>query len=246
MDTWQKIIKLGTVDSTNTYTWKKLKETQFPEGTIFSAMQQTAGRGNGSNQWESEKGKNILLSLILYPTYIAIENQFLISKAISLGIANYAQSKTDGIKIKWPNDIYYKDRKIAGILIENTIKGTKINASVVGIGFNINQETFKSNAPNPVSLKQITGKNYSPDQEIIKLRNNIRFFYDLLKAGKLDEINHNYLKCLYRFNEFAMYKSQNIKFKAKITGISDFGHLQLTTENGEQKQFDFKEVEFIL
>ncbi len=246
MDSWQKIIMLNNVDSTNLVLAKHLKSNLEPEGTIICTLYQNAGKGNGDNSWESEKGMNILLSMVLNPTFLPIEKNFLISKAVSLGIANYVMAKISSVKIKWPNDIYYQDKKLAGILIENSIKGSNIYQSIVGIGLNLNQLRFLSDAPNPVSIKQITGKTYSINQEIVKLRSNIRFFYNKLKAGKYQEIDNEYLKCLYRYNEQHTFKKDQETFKAKITGINSFGHLQLTTENQELKEFGFKEVEFII
>ncbi len=246
MDPWQRIVKLDSLESTNAYVSGLLKKTMPEEGSIYSSLFQSAGKGIGQNKWESEKGQNLLFSLVLYPSFLPVENQFLISKAVSLGIANYIQAKTNYIKIKWPNDIYYKDKKIAGILIENSIKGSNLNSSIIGIGFNLNQAEFKSDAPNPASLHQITKKTYSIDQELIKIRTNIRFFYDKLKAGKLEEINQEYLKCLYRFNEIHEFKTGNEIFKARITGINEYGHLQLTTENNEIREYGFKETEFVI
>jgi BirA family transcriptional regulator, biotin operon repressor / biotin---[acetyl-CoA-carboxylase] ligase len=246
MDPWQRILKLDSVESTNDYVSGILKETKPEEGSVYSSLFQSAGKGIGQNKWESEKGKNLLFSLVLYPSFLPVENQFLISKTVSLGIANYIQAKTNNIKIKWPNDIYYKEKKIAGILIENSIKGSNLNSSIIGIGFNLNQAEFKSDTPNPVSLNQITKKTYSIDQELVKIRTNIRFFYDKLKAGKFEEINQEYLKCLYRFNEIHDFKTGEEIFKARITGINKYGHLQLTTENNEIREYGFKETEFVI
>ena len=246
MEVWQKVIKLDTVNSTNKHLAKLLKELKYPEGTLVSSLFQSEGKGQGSNSWESEKGLNILCSLVLYPDFLSIEKNFFLSKIVSLGIARYVQTKINHVKIKWPNDIYYQNKKLSGILIENTIKGSNINRCIVGIGFNLNQNIFLSNAPNPVSLNQISQTVYSVDQEIIILRDNIRIFYDKLRAGKFDEINQEYLKCLYWFDEFRSFKSDTEAFTAKITGISEIGHLQVLTENQEKKEFDFKEIEFVV
>ncbi len=246
MDPWQRVVKLDSLESTNDYVSGLLKEKKPEEGSIYSSLFQSAGKGIGQNKWESEKGKNLLFSLILYPSFLPVEDQFLISKAVSLGIANYIQAKTNNIKIKWPNDIYYKEKKIAGILIENSIKGSNLNSSIIGIGFNLNQAEFESDTPNPVSLHQITNKTYSIDQELVKIRTNIRFFYDKLKAGKFEEISREYLKCLYRFNEVHEFKTGKEIFKAQITGINKYGHLQLTTESNEKREYGFKETEFVI
>lgn len=246
METWQKIIKINSVDSTNSYFSNLLKKSKYGEGSILSTLFQSKGKGLGQNSWESEKGKNLIFSLVLYPEFLPIDKNFLLSKAVSLGIVNYLQAKTKDIKIKWPNDIYYQNRKLAGILIENSIKGSNICQSIIGIGLNLNQTDFMSKAPNPMSLTQITNKTYSPDQEIVKLRNNIRFFYDKLKAGKFEEINKEYLKCLFRFNEVFSFNSKGQSFNAKITGVNEYGHLQVLTENQEKKEFEFKEIEFVI
>ncbi len=246
MENWQHIIQLNTVDSTNNYTNSYLKKHILPEGSIICSLYQTLGKGLDRNTWEGEKGKNILLSLVVYPNFLKIEDQFMLSKAVSLGILNYCHTKSNNITIKWPNDIYYKDQKLAGILIENSLKGSVIEHSIIGIGLNVNQEKFLSDAPNPVSLKQITGKNYSLQQEIIKLRNNIQFFYEKLKTGKTKSVDKDYLKCLYRFGKLSTYKSGNTIFQGKITGVNQFGHLQVTCPDGEKKEFDLKEIEFVM
>ncbi len=246
MESWDKIINLHEVDSTNSYLSNLLKDSDLAEGTIVSTLFQNSGKGHGSNTWESEKSQNILISILLYPHFLPIEKNFLLSKAVSLGIVNYVLYRSNQIKIKWPNDIYYQDKKLAGMLIENRIQGSTLHKSIVGIGININQTIFKSNAPNPISLKQITNNSHSVDQEIIRLRNSIRFFYNKLKSKEFDEINAEYLKNLYRYNETHSFKQNNKIFNAKITGISDFGYLQLLTEHNKKLEFDFKEVEFVI
>ncbi|MDA3953578.1 MAG: biotin--[acetyl-CoA-carboxylase] ligase [Bacteroidales bacterium] len=245
MKSWEKIVNLDMVDSTNNYFSKTLKENKVSEGSIISTLFQSSGKGLGNNTWESEKGKNLICSLLLYPDFLPIDKNFLISKTISLGIVDYLKSKTNEIKIKWPNDIYINDKKIAGILIENAIKGSSINQCIVGIGLNLNQTQFISDAPNPVSLTQITDDIYSIEKELIKLREHIRIFYKKLKSGKYEEINEKYINYLYRFNEYFTYKSNNNTFKAKITGVNEFGHLQIINTNQEKMEFEFKEIEFV-
>ena len=183
---------------------------------------------------------------MLYPTDLPLDKHFLLSKVISLGLVDYVSAKTNHIKVKWPNDIYCQDKKLAGILIENVIKGNSIKQSIVGIGLNLNQTVFTSDAPNPVSLKQITGKNYLIEQEIVKLRSSIRFFYKKLIQNQFEEINTEYLKCLYRFNSTHNYKIKDRLLKAKITGVSEFGYLQIETLENEKLEFDFKEIEFVI
>jgi len=246
MESWQNIIFLDKVNSTNQYLSKLLKDSKLAEGSIVSTTYQETGKGQGNNAWESEKGKNLLVSMVLYPAFLPIDKNFLLSKIISLALIDYLLEETKDIKIKWPNDIYYKDKKIAGILIENIIKGSNINQSIVGIGLNLNQSDFTSDAPNPVSLSQITGKNYLIEEEIIKLRNFIRAHYQKLMLNKYPEINKEYLKFLYRFNSYHQYQANNQYFTAKITGVNEFGYLQLDTKAKEKIEFDFKEVEFVI
>ncbi|MCX6329107.1 MAG: biotin--[acetyl-CoA-carboxylase] ligase, partial [Bacteroidia bacterium] len=148
------------LSSTNDQASLLLKTESPPEGTVIYTDSQSAGRGQKDNKWESDEGKNLLISIILYPKSIAPENQFYISMAVSLGICDFIDSFFPGSKIKWPNDIYIKNDKIAGILIENSILGETIENSVAGIGININQEKFSDVVPNPVSIKMVTGNEY--------------------------------------------------------------------------------------
>lgn len=246
MKTWNKIIEIKSVKSTNTYASEILKTKNIEEGTIVFSPDQSAGRGLGQNSWESEKNKNLTFSIILFPDFLPIDKHYLLSKVISLGIYDYAKSKASEIKIKWPNDIYYKDKKLAGILIENSIKGSTINHSIAGIGFNLNQEIFYSDAPNPVSLKKITGKNYSVEQELVDIREAIQKYYLKLKYGRRNEINREYIEALYRFNKPFKFRWNNRVFVAKIMGVNEYGHLQLLTSENEKKEFEFKEIEFII
>ncbi|MFP4025413.1 MAG: biotin--[acetyl-CoA-carboxylase] ligase [Thiohalospira sp.] len=246
MKPWEEIISLVSADSTNTYAVQLLKSGNVDEGTIVYTHDQKAGRGLGRNTWESEKGKNLTFSIILYPDFLPIEHHYMLSKIISLGLFEYASSKVSDIKIKWPNDIYFNDKKLAGILIENSIKGSTINYSVAGIGLNLNQEQFFSNAPNPVSLKQITGENYSVKDELVQVRQHIKKFYQKLQSGQLKDINRRYIECMYRFNKFHKFCWNNQVFRAKITGVNEYGHLQVLTSDNEIKEFEFKEIEFLI
>ncbi len=147
--------------STNVLCWKMLKERDIPEGFVVVADYQTAGKGQAGNSWESARGKNLLFSIVLYPHHIPIEEQFLISQAVSVGIKNVLDTVSDDITIKWPNDMYWKDSKLAGILIETSLFRGKISKAVIGVGLNVNQTEFFSDAPHPISLKQIAGKSFN-------------------------------------------------------------------------------------
>jgi BirA family biotin operon repressor/biotin-[acetyl-CoA-carboxylase] ligase len=245
MNNWQKIIELDSVNSTNDYTSNKLRREKLPEGTIICTKVQTAGKGLGSNTWESESGKNLLFSLVLYPDFLEVKDQFLLSKAISLGIAEYCDTKTTGIKIKWPNDIYFNKEKLAGILIENSIKGTRIERSIIGIGLNLNQEKFISNAPNPISLKQIIDNNFEIPKELELVREHIQTFYNKLRSN-LYSLNNLYTENMFRFNQFNLFKTNSGIEELKIVGVNEFGYLQTISKSEQKKEFDLKEIEFIL
>ena len=252
MFTEKKIIKVESVDSSNNYALDLIKKSKVIEGTVVWAFEQTKGRGQreaqreGENYWESEKGKNLTFSIILFPEFLEVEEQFLLSKAVSLGIVDFVKTYTENVSIKWANDIYVNDKKIAGILIENSIIGNKILSSVVGIGLNINQTIFISDAPNPVSLKLITGNDYDLEESLNLLCNFIESRYLQLKTNDITQLNYDYLNTLYRYNAFYTYESSGKRFSAKITGIAKSGRLILETKQGEIKEFDFNDVSFVI
>lgn len=247
-----KIIHISSCDSTNTSiaqlnTEKALRDgIGLPEGTILRADFQSAGKGQRGNSWESEDGKNLLFSLLLTPSFIKANQQFYISQAVALGITKALNKYTNGISIKWPNDIYWENEKICGILIENVLEGSSIGRSICGIGININQTSFRSNAPNPISLRQITEKEYNLDILLNEIADNIMYFYALLKEDQTEIIRQTYRNNLFRKEGFHLFNDGNSDFKAKIKNIEESGILILESENGIDKRFAFKEVRYIL
>ena len=239
-----KTIKLEAVSSTNSYALNLVKKDFVEEGVAIVSKYQTSGKGQQNNFWESEKTKNLLLSIILHPDFVRVEEQFLVSKAVSLAVADFVSTKAANVTIKWPNDIYVDNRKISGILIENTLSGNVISNTIVGIGLNINQTDFISDAPNPVSLKSLTSKTYNVDDCFNQLCFYIEKRYVELKK-KLININSDYLKRLYRFNSFNLYESKGEKFVAKIIGVENNGELILETKQKEIRKYFFKEVSFL-
>jgi len=229
--------------STNALLWEMSRLSTLEEGFVVRADFQTAGKGQIGNSWESEAGKNLLFSMILYPLRVPVENQFLLSQIVSLGIKKALDEYTDGITVKWPNDIYWNEKKLVGILIENSLQGNKIKAAVIGIGLNVNQKTFVSNAPNPVSLLQITGKRQNRKVLLDKIHRNIMELYAQLN---LSEIRTAYAEALYRKDGFHTYSKETETFQAKIISVHPDGQLELETEAGERKGFYFKEVSFVL
>lgn len=242
----KNIIILNEADSTNNYANNLIVSKQAVEGTVVLAYCQKKGKGQRGNSWESEAGKNVLMSIILFPDFMAAETQFMISKIVSLALFDFLQKEINGISIKWPNDLYVDNRKIAGILIENSVKGHNLYSSVLGIGLNVNQEQFISNAPNPVSLKKITGKDYNIEILADKISSLVFEYYFMLKEGKTDWINSQYFDKLFRKNKWAKFRKEGLEFDARITGIGEFGQLKLENRDSMVSEYMFKEIEYVI
>ncbi|HNR42333.1 MAG TPA: biotin--[acetyl-CoA-carboxylase] ligase [Bacteroidales bacterium] len=242
-----KIIFIRNISSTNTFASGLLKKDPVPaEGTVIYTDYQTAGRGQRENKWESEAGKNILCSIILFPGMVAPEDQYVISMTISLGIYDFISEKVHGCKIKWPNDIYVGDSKIAGVLIENSILDGKIGSSIAGIGLNLNQTRFISGAPNPVSLKMLTGEEYDPEICLKQLIKNLDKSYKQLLAADHENIRSRFSSLLYRLNEWHSYRAGDMIFEGKIAAVTGRGNLTVVDRAGKSLEFGTKEIEYIL
>lgn len=246
----QNCIHLKSIDSTNSYASELLSRIKPVEGTLIYTFEQQKGRGQRGNTWESEPNKNVASSFILYPAFLPAGKQFLLNKIISLAVADLMaelikpSDKTQEIKIKWPNDIYAGNKKIAGILIENTLRENNIQNAIVGIGININQILFNTDI-NATSLALIKNKEFDLMQIIELLCEFIEARYLQLKGNKLDGIDTAYLQHLYQFNEWHHYSSNNQLFEGKISGISGLGKLQVQLKSDEIKEFDLKEIKFV-
>ena len=240
------LIHIPETDSTNNYLSKLSDKETVPEFTVVQSDFQTAGKGQRGNSWETEKGKNLLFSVILYPTFLEARRQFILSQIVSLSIKEELDRWTEDISIKWPNDIYWKDKKICGILIENDLTGTHIARSILGIGININQKTFISDAPNPISLKQITGQEYDATSILKAVMQRIRNYYSLLKQGDITPIIQRYQNALFHKNGIYSYCDAEGEFKAEIIGVEPDGHFLLQDENGKIRRYVFKEVQYLL
>ncbi len=236
---------LDTVDSTNNYAMAKVRAGMAKHGMAVFAMEQTAGKGQRGKTWQTQPGQNIALSLILNTNSLRTDQQFYLSMCIALAvndfIKEYAGSET---AIKWPNDLYWRDRKAGGILIETVFKGTGWKWAVAGIGININQNSFDKSLPNPVSLSQITGKTY----DVIALAKELYGFImkrvDGLATIKIDAILEEYNHYLYKLNKTVKLKKANAVFKTTIKGVCLSG--QLHTTDTMERQFDFGEVKWVL
>ena len=239
-----KIIRIQQTASTNSYLMQ-LSNTEEPaEGTVVVAGNQTQGRGQSGNSWESEPGANLTFSIILYPVSVKASGQFILSKAISLAVYDFLSDCVPDVSVKWPNDVYVGNRKITGILIENFIGGEYLTKTIAGIGVNINQEQFMSDAPNPVSLRQLTGKTYPPDSCLQSLHSSIANRYSMV-TGDRKKLNSDYLQHLYLFGKSSRFSSGGVSFDATITGVNRYGMLEMTAANGERKTFGFKDVKFL-
>jgi BirA family biotin operon repressor/biotin-[acetyl-CoA-carboxylase] ligase len=226
---------------------------ELPHGYCISADFQTSGHGQATNRWESEDGKNLLFSLLLRPTVIPAAEQFVITELVTLAIINALQDYIrQQIIIKWPNDIYVGDKKLCGILIENALCGPTIDTCIVGIGININQELFVSDAPNPVSLKQLNGRDNDRGEILAEIYQNILNYYGYLADNWQNNdikqsLHYEYMNNLYRRTGYHNYSTpEGEHFRAEIEDIGPQGHLTLRLESGELRTFAFKEVIFEL
>ncbi len=240
-----KLIFFKNIESTNTYASGLLQKESINEGTIIYTNFQSAGRGQKGNRWESEDSKNLLFSIVLFPMMVIPEDQFIISMFVSLGICDFLKTYIPACKIKWPNDIYAGDDKIAGILIESSITGNSINNSIAGIGLNINQDHFPEYVPNPVSLKILTGKEYDPTLCLKQITGWLDKRYKQLISDRRSEIRNEYISSLYRLNEWHKFKSDRRTFSGKIVSVADSGRLQIEDRTSKILEFSFKEIEFI-
>ena len=239
-------LHLHETNSTNDLLQALVKEKDLDEGSMISTDFQIRGRGVSANVWESAMGENVLCSILLCPTFLPIKQQFLISQVVSLAIADVLSSYTQEIYIKWPNDIYWQDKKIAGILIENNLQNSVIATCIIGIGLNNNQTHFQSKAPNPISLAQITGAQYDTHAMAKEIRNAIFNRYIQLIKEETCMLQKEYGSRLYRRTGKFLFEDKNGKFSASIDTVTAEGYLILKREDNKMQKYSFKEVSFIL
>ncbi len=241
-----RYIKLSETDSTNNF----LRHYE-PEGetlTVVTADYQTAGRGQGGNHWESEAGKNLLFSLLVFPKMLPVRRQFLLSEASALAFREVLGKYLgdEEVTVKWPNDIYWKDRKISGTLIETTVTAQGMGRFMIGTGINVNQTTFVSDAPNPVSMAQVLGHDIDREQLLQELTECFARYYDKIINGEYADVAAQYLLSLYRRDGFYHYKDAEGEFEGRVVEVEDDGHLILRDREGCIRSYGFKEVSFII
>lgn len=244
-----KIIRLKTVGSTNDYMLEKIKVGDITEeGTVVVTNEQTEGKGLDQNTWESEADKNLTFSILLRPLFLKADQQFQLTKIISLAVYDFVRNylPNERIKVKWPNDVYVGNKKIAGMLINNTIQGKEIMYTVVGIGININQQKFSSQVANATSLWHYLNCELKLEYCLKNVLSHIEKRYNQLKNNEISEINFDYKKALYRLNDFNLFNYNDSVISARITGVNEYGQIKLIQKNGHEITCDLKEIEFII
>lgn len=247
----EPLIELLSVDSTNIYATTQIHDGLALSGSCYRANFQTHGKGQMAKVWGSEAGQNLLCSYVLsikqlkeagfVPKNWNFQQQFGLSVAIALGVTDYF-SRVAGFdtKIKWPNDLYWHDRKAGGILIENQIRGSEWNWSVIGIGVNLNQTAFSPDLPNPVSLKQITGKDCEINDQLKLLSATLTIRVNEWMTGDFDQLLATYNKRLYKRGALVKFKHNAISFSGKVIGVNAQG--QLIIEHGIEQAYNFGEI----
>lgn len=239
-------LHLAETDSTNAYLQRKQTEEDI-RNWVVSTNWQTAGKGMGGNGWESELGKNLTFSMALDMGFLPAERQFLLSEAVPLGIVEVLDTilPPEKLSFKWPNDIIFDGQKLAGILINSTIKAGMMDISIIGIGLNVNQMQFQNWPTRPISLKMITGKDYELQPLLEQIAEHI-----LIKVQQLHSspttIEQAYLKRLFRYRTWANYEIGGKVLRLLMTGIDEFGRLQLIDEQQNAHCYEIKQIQFML
>ncbi len=241
-------IKVSQTASTNTYL-SRLAAT-LPGGTVIYTPCQTAGRGQKGNSWESEDGKNLTFSLLLKRPPVKARDQFYLSESAALAVVEALTAEAgDGFSVKWPNDVYWHDKKACGMLLENSLDGSDIAHCIVGIGINVNQERFVSDAPNPVSLINITGREHDLEALLKRVCSRIEQLVNTLADDNArNDLHQRYMTALYR-NDGALHPFEDASgyhFMATVAGIAPDGTLTLLHEDGTSHNYLFKEVKHVI
>lgn len=242
----QHIIRLSTIDSTNSQAWRMIQNGDNLDGYVIQSDYQESGKGHMGAYWESKPGQNLLLSFVCKPSMVEPSNQFVITKAISLAMQQALEAITPGhhVHIKWPNDLYTGGKKMGGILIECSIQGSKIDYCVAGVGLNINQMVFTSDAPNPVSCRLLTGIKHDLDHCRQVVISQMNLWLSMLKNRQFKQIDEAYLNHLLGYNRRMPFMEKSRRFTARIAGVDKYGRLILE-EDRQSRAYDMKEVRLI-
>jgi BirA family transcriptional regulator, biotin operon repressor / biotin---[acetyl-CoA-carboxylase] ligase len=240
----QQLYFLPACDSTNSEAQLLLLKNEATEGCTVITAHQTAGRGQRGNTWEAEPNKNITLSVVLLPKFLAIKHQFYLNMAVSLGVLDLLQEL--GLKdaqVKWPNDLYFEDKKLGGILIENSINSLSLQHSIAGIGLNVNQLLFENTTA--TSLAKVLNFTLNLEEVTKRLLELLEKRYLELRNGKTEKLKYDYLQVLYRYQEEHVFDVQNQRVRGQILGVGEDGRLAVEIE-GELRYFAFKEISFVI
>lgn len=231
-----EIIKLSDTASTNDY----LLGLNTDQDLCVVTDYQSAGKGMGTNTWESEPGKNLLFSILLHPTWLPINRQYLLSMAEAVAIVEVLGK---GFEIKWPNDIYYGDKKLSGTRIDINLQGNTLKDVIIGTGINVNQEVFISDAPNPISLKNITGQEHDRDTLLRDILERFYIYYNKVQDSP-QEVVRRYHEKLYRKVGFHTYADKDGTFQAEIVSVAENGIITLRRDDSTLSHYEFKELRF--
>ena len=220
----------------------------YKEGDIVIAERQTAGRGQRGHTWESAEGENLTFSLILEPRFLPVNEQFLLSEVLALGLVDTLAEYGIEAKIKWTNDIYVGDRKIVGMLIENSLGSGSMARTIAGIGLNVNQSEFDSSLPNPTSMTLLAARKFDRDEVLERLHSNIMSLYEALRRGEKEMLQSRYRETMYRLGEAHPYAlADGTIFDGVIRGVRPSGELRIEhVADGSLHEYLFKQVEFII
>jgi BirA family biotin operon repressor/biotin-[acetyl-CoA-carboxylase] ligase len=239
-----RIIRLASVDSTNAELSRRVQQENLPEGTVVTAEYQTAGRGQAGNAWHAEPGKNLLFSLAIYPQGLEVKHQFYLSMAVVCAVQRVAARYINDCSVKWPNDIYAGDRKLGGILIENSLQGNAIRQSIIGIGLNVNQASFDPLLPNPASIFTCTGRLTSLDKLLEELLDELDGELLQLRARQFDSISTRYHRVLYKHLKPYLFEVNGEQTEGIIEGVAPTGELQVRI-NDAVETFQFKQIKYL-
>ena len=241
----EPFVELGEVDSSNNYAMRQVQAHLAEHGITWFVRHQTAGKGQRGKSWQAEPGNNIIISTVVTPTPNLYGNQFLLSMMAALACRDFfASYAMDYTKIKWPNDLYWKDRKAGGILIENLLNGSTWKNAVIGIGININQTLFSQDLINPVSLKQITGKTYNVVDLAKELCACLERRWQQLQSDSANTLLEEYENNLYKRGEQVSFRKDSIVFSGVVEGVTETGKLLINT--GSQGTHEFATVDWIM
>jgi BirA family biotin operon repressor/biotin-[acetyl-CoA-carboxylase] ligase len=241
------VIHLDEVTSTNDFAQELLRDHEVTDGTCISASYQTAGKGQRGNKWLAAKEVNLTFSIIFLPPSLPVNRHFMLNIVFSLGLRDYfAEKGLSGINVKWPNDILVNGKKIAGILIENSIRGEFINSIVAGFGINVNEEQFEEDySLLPTSMHLETGIKFNLKEELSGLLSHLHRRFRELNTYNDKELLEEYKTVLFRLHESSVFRTGGDEWQGRIENVTTEGMLEVSKNNGPVKQYSFSEIKFV-